>query len=210
MSAVQIPTKVRSLAIQFRRSMIGAFAFISIWSTGAFAQTSHSHPAPSQPAQTEEQKNNQSALIKIVRDATERFQDVAEAGREGYTLQFGCVSGPDQGAMGLHFVNFDLVSRGIIDPTRPQIIIYEPTADGHLKLIGVDFLIIASMWDGDKSHTGPPQLMGQLFHFWESPNRFGLPAFYTLHIWAWKDNPNGAFVNWHPNVSCQQFNGQTP
>jgi hypothetical protein len=190
--------------------MIGAFAFISIWSTGAFAQTSHSHPAPSQPAQTEEQKNNQSALIKIVRDATERFQDVAEAGREGYTLQFGCVSGPDQGAMGLHFVNFDLVSRGIIDPTRPQIIIYEPTADGHLKLIGVDFLIIASMWDGDKSHTGPPQLMGQLFHFWESPNRFGLPAFYTLHIWAWKDNPNGAFVNWHPNVSCQQFNGQTP
>jgi len=38
-----------------------------------------------------------------------------------------------------------------------------------------------------------------------SPNRFGLPAFYTLHVWAWKDNPNGAFTNWHPNVSCQSF-----
>ena len=207
MNVVQVPTKVRSLAIQFHRSMICAFAFISICSTGAFAQTNHPHTASSQ-AQTDDQKNNQSALIKIVRDATERFQDVAEAGREGYTLQFGCVSGPDQGAMGLHFVNFDLVSRGIIDPTRPQIVIYEPTGDGRLKLIGVDFLLIASVWDADKTHTGPPQLMGQLFHYWESPNRFGLPAFYTLHIWAWKENPNGAFVNWHPNVSCQQFNGQ--
>jgi hypothetical protein len=50
--------------------------------------------------------------------------------------------------------------------------------------------------------------MGQLYHYFESPNRFGLPAFYTLHVWAWKENPNGAFVNWHPNVSCKAFAGQ--
>jgi len=73
-------------------------------------------------------------------------------------------------------------------------------------LIGADFLVFADAWD--KKNQGPPELMGQLFHYWESPNRFGLPAFYTLHIWAWKDNPNGAFVNWHPKVSCQQFGGQ--
>ncbi|MGB9119932.1 MAG: hypothetical protein WCE73_04880, partial [Candidatus Angelobacter sp.] len=24
--------------------------------------------------------------------------------------------------------------------------------------------------------------------------------------WAWKENPNGAFVNWHPHVSCKAFN----
>jgi hypothetical protein len=52
--------------------------------------------------------------------------------------------------------------------------------------------------------------MGQLFHLFDAPNRFGLPAFYTLHVWAWKDNPNGAFVNWHPNVSCESFTGQNP
>jgi hypothetical protein len=23
--------------------------------------------------------------------------------------------------------------------------------------------------------------------------------------WGWKDNPNGAFVNWHPHVSCNSF-----
>jgi len=39
----------------------------------------------------------------------------------------------------------------------------------------------------------------------EAPNRFGPPAFYTLHVWAWKGNPC-AFVNWHPYVNCSQFN----
>jgi len=47
-----------------------------------------------------------SALLKVVRDATERFQDVSVAEAAGYQLQFGCVSGPDFGAMGMHFVNW--------------------------------------------------------------------------------------------------------
>ena len=108
--------------------------------------------------------------------------------------------------MGLHYVNSALVNKGVLDATRPQIVIYEPTAVGGLKLIGADYLLIAAAWDA--KHKTPPELMGQLFHYWESPNRFGLPAFYTLHVWAWKDNPNGAFVNWHPHVACQLFAGQ--
>jgi hypothetical protein len=103
-----------------------------------------------------------------------------------------------------------LVNSGVIDATRPQIVIYEPTENGRLKLIGADFLVLADQWNKDPKHTAPPELMGQLFHLFEAPNRFGLPAFYTLHVWAWKDNPNGAFVNWHPNVSCEQFSGQLP
>jgi hypothetical protein len=38
-----------------------------------------------------------------------------------------------------------------------------------------------------------------------SPNRYGLPAYYALHVWAWRDNPNGAFVDWNPHVSCEGF-----
>ena len=110
--------------------------------------------------------------------------------------------------MGLHYVNMELVGSGEIDPTRPQIVIYEPMPNGHLRLIGADFLVIASQWDAAHPGQGAPQLMGQLFHYFESPNRFGLPAFYTLNVWAWKQNPNGAFVNWHPNVSCQSYAGQ--
>ncbi len=44
--------------------------------------------------------------------------------------------------------------------------------------------------------------MGQLLHRFESPNRFGLPDFYTLQVLAWKENPTGMFVNWHSYVKC--------
>jgi hypothetical protein len=156
--------------------------------------------------------DKQSALLKLVRNATARFKDVSEAEREHYALLFGCVSGPDEGAMGLHFVNMDLLNEvnttGKLDPTRPQIVLYEAQPNRTLKLTGADFLVYAEAWDA--IHPGvTPQLMGQIFHYFEAPNRFGLPAFYTLHVWAWKDNPKGAFVNWHPNVSCQSFVGQT-
>jgi hypothetical protein len=174
-------------------------AIINVHALPALAQDTHSHTA---------QQNNRQAqtLLNVVRQATERFQDVSVAQAEGYQLQFGCVTGPDAGAMGLHYVNGALVSSGTIDAQHPQIVIYEQTPDGKLKLTGADFLVIASQWDAQ--HSGPPELMGQLFHYFESPNRFGLPAFYALHVWAWKENPNGAFVNWHPNVSCQFFSGQ--
>ncbi len=110
--------------------------------------------------------------------------------------------------MGLHYVNFDLVFDGELDPTKPEIVIYEPLPGGKLQLVGADYLVLADAWDAKK--LGPPQLMGQLMHLFESPNRFGLPAFYTLHVWAWKDNPTGTFVNWHPKVSCDSFSGRNP
>jgi hypothetical protein len=194
----------RQFARQFRYSMI-AFALVNVCFLRALAQDVHSHPTTTQNEQT---RNQQSALLKSVREATERFQDVRAAENEGYHLEFGCVSGDDFGAMGLHYVNDTLVGNGIVDVNHPQIVLYEAQPDGSLKLTGADYLVIASAWD--QKHPGTsPQLMGQIFHYFESPNRFGLPAFYTLHVWAWKDNPKGAFVNWHPNVSCQSFVGQT-
>jgi hypothetical protein len=196
--------KIARLVTQFQHSML-ALVLMGVCPGGALAQNGHSHETTGQPQQL---TSAQSALLKTVRDNTERFKDVSVAEREGYSLLFGCVSGPDAGAMGLHYVNLSLVAAGVVDATRPQIVIYEPMPDGHLQLIGADFLVIASDWDKAHPGQGAPQLMGQLFHYFESPNRFGLPAFYTLHVWAWKENPNGAFVNWHPNVSCQAFVGQ--
>jgi len=181
-----------------------ALAVLAAGASHAVAQDEHS------PMQMDRMEHHQSgnltgALLKIVRESTARFKDVNAAMAEGYVLQFGCVTGSDSGAMGLHYVNGDLVNSGVLDPTKPQIVIYEPMPDGSLKLIGADYLVIAETWN--KTHSGPPEMMGQLFHLFDAPNRFGLPAFYTLHVWAWKDNPNGAFVNWHPNVSCASYAG---
>jgi hypothetical protein len=199
--------KLKRFTMPFQCSMI-ALAVIGTYPSYAVAQDVHAHKATEQEAEmTLEQQAAANTLLKIVRDSTEKYQDVKVAEAQGYALQFGCVTGDDAGAMGLHYVNGDLVKSGVLDPTRPQIVIYEPTANG-LKLIGADFLIFADAWNA--AHTDPPQLMGQLFHLFPSPNRFLLPAFYTLHVWAWKQNPQGTFVNWHPHVSCATFTAPRP
>jgi hypothetical protein len=212
MSTVRFPTFVTKI----RQLVKSAYFLISLVLLNiiplcglALAQAGHSHTStPQHQELTPEQLSQQSALLKIVRESTARFQDVKAAEYEGYRLEFGCVSGPDSGAMGLHYVNDTLVGNGIVDPTRPQIVLYEAQPNGTLKLTGADYLVLAEAWDA-KHGGAPPQLMGQIFHYFETPNRFGLKAFYTLHVWAWKENPNGAFVNWHPDVSCQSFVGQT-
>ena len=178
--------------------LIATMAIGGAWQSHPLAQSGHVHEAASQ---SQQQRAN--ALVDVVREATERYKDVAIADAAGYKLQFGCVSGPDSGAMGLHYVNGPLVMDGEIDPTKPEIVIYEPTANGGVKLVGADFLVLADAWNA--KHSSPPEMMGQLFHLFEAPNRFGLPAFYTLHVWAWKPNPTGTFVNWHAKVSCDAF-----
>jgi hypothetical protein len=183
-----------------------ALILLNVFPWAVMAQDGHSHTMQQQRETGRDGQSSAGALIKAVREANERFKDVAVAEREGYALQFGCVSGSDSGAMGLHYVNGALVNSGVLDVNHPHIVIYEPAPGGGLRLIGADFLLLADAWNAKNS--GPPELMGQLFHLFESPNRFGLPAFYTLHVWAWKDNPKGAFVNWHPHVSCDSFAGQ--
>ena len=200
--------KVRRFARQLQFSTV-ALALMSVGPLPALAQDGHSHMPTAQTNElTPDQKSKASALLSKVRESTERFKNVEVAEAEGYELQFGCVSGDSAGAMGLHYVNGGLVGKGVIDAAHPQIVIYEPTSDGRLRLIGADYLILVEQWKADKKHTAPPELMGQLFHLFDEPNRFGLKAFYSLHVWAWKDNPNGAFVNWHPNVSCEPFTGK--
>jgi hypothetical protein len=194
---------VERFALRLAQQLLGALALLGLVPSLGFAQAHDLHTAPTAAHESTSKHKEMNALVAAVRDATDRFRDVAVAQAEGYALQFGCVSGPDFGAMGLHFVNGALVGDDVLDPARPEIVIYEPTADGRVRLIGADFLVLKDVWDA--THSAAPQLMGQLLHLFEAPNRFGLPAFYTLHVWAWKDNPNGTFVNWHPKVSCDGF-----
>ena len=51
----------------------------------------------------------------------------------------------------------------------------------------------------------PPTLIGQAFNYVGAPNRYHLPAFYELHVWAWKQNPNGTFTDWNPKVPCEEY-----
>src|SRR5215471_8529505 len=105
----------------------------------ALAQEVHPHAGMIQQQPSGHRGADPGALVRIVRESTERFKDVKVAENEGYALAFGCVTGPDAGAMGLHYVNGQILSRNELDPTRPTIVIYEPQSDGTLRLIGADF-----------------------------------------------------------------------
>jgi len=148
----------------------------------------HEHAAPAK-------------LVQIVRDATRQFIDVNAATAAGYGQFLGCVTGPDHGAMGIHYVKGSLVADGLLDATQPEALIYEPS-NGKLRLVGVEFIVDATTWLAN--HNGQaPVLEGQSFQFVGTPNRYGIGSIFELHVWAWRDNPNGAFVDWNNQVSCE-------
>ena len=144
--------------------------------------------------------NTSAKLVELVRNATRQFFDVNVATAANYQPFLGCVSGPDHGAMGIHYVNGTLVGDGQIDASQPEALIYEP-AEGGLRLVGVEFIVDSATWLAN--HDSPPVLEGQTFQLVGSPNRYGLAAFFELHVWAWRDNPNGAFVDWNNRVTCE-------
>jgi hypothetical protein len=86
---------------------------------------------------------------------------------------------------------------------HPEAIIYEPRKNGAPQIVGVEFIVIADDWHA--ANDMPPVLMGHVFNYIGSPNRYGLPAFYELHVWAWKANPNGTFSDFNPKVSCDHY-----
>jgi hypothetical protein len=154
--------------------------------------------APAQQQKQSEGQADQDKLVQIVRNATRQYvDDVKAATSAGYGAALGCVSGSDHGAMGIHYVNGSLVN-GPIDPTHPQALIYEPQSNGELKLVGVEFIILASALPPNAA----PQVEGHLMLYVDGPNRYGLPPFFELHVWAWRDNPQGPFVDWNDHVSC--------
>ena len=139
-------------------------------------------------------------LVQLVRNATKDFQDVRNV-PAGYGPFLGCVSGPDHGAMGVHYVNGDLVGDGKLEVAHPEALIYE-TLNGQTKLVGVEYIVDAATWLAHNDNT-PPVLEGQSFNLVGIPNRYNIPApFFELHVWAWRHNPNGTFVDWNDHVSC--------
>ena len=149
--------------------------------------------------------NTRGPLAAAVRHATERYRDVNEALAVGYVQFGGCVSGPEEGAMGVHFSNFALFDDKL-KVEEPEVLVYEPK-NGRLHLVAAEYVTPADAWQASHDDFDLPHLMGHLFHFAPGPNRYGPPAFYELHVWAWKNNPRGTFADWNPDVSCADWEG---
>jgi hypothetical protein len=139
-------------------------------------------------------------LVQQVREGTRQYIDVNNATAAGYGPFLGCVAGTDHGAMGVHYVNGTLLGNLTLDPAQPQALIYEPS-NGKMTLVGVEFILDAANWLAANNNT-PPVLNGQVFNFVGAPNRFNIPSFFELHVWAWRENPQGSFVDWNNHVTC--------
>jgi len=166
--------------------------------------------APSQTAQQASPARTEPSPLKDrVRKATERFRDLEVAMAEGWIPATPCVSGPDAGAMGVHFVHPqpDRVGDGALDADAPEFLIYEPLPGGAMRLVGVEFVVLAADWEHRHPQGGTPSLEGNLLNFVGAPNRYGLPPFYELHVWAWENNPKGSFADWNTQVSCDRQPG---
>jgi hypothetical protein len=167
------------------------FVFVTFVSTaaaaGAGGQDQSQHAMP--------MLGTNSGLVEHVREISQDFRRTPPPGYDEFP---GCVSGPQQGAMGVHFVDGSAVD-GTLDVSHPEAFVYE-RRNGGLRLVAVEYIVPLAAWQ----EPHPPVLEGQLFQFIDAPNRFGLPPFYELHVWAWRENPDGAFVDWNTLVSCER------
>lgn len=140
--------------------------------------------------------------LAAAKKATARFRSVHTAVKAGYTQlrdarKVACIDLPGSGGMGVHYVNGDLVKDAILDPRRPEALVYEPRGNA-LHLGALEYIVFVKTW---KKIT-PPALFGRTFDYVGAGNRYGLPPFWALHAWVWKPNPVGTVMAWNPRVSC--------
>jgi hypothetical protein len=148
--------------------------------------------------------------ISVVKQETAKFADLTVAKQAGYGLLkdrkgISCIAmdpmpGMAMGAMGIHYASPALVGDGELDLHTPEALVYRPVAGGRLRLAALEYVVIKQAWDA--KHNGTPVMFGHRFNTTPAGNRFGLPAFYSLHVWLFQRNPSGEFAMWNPLVRC--------
>jgi hypothetical protein len=144
---------------------------------------------------------SQSEELEAVRRATVRYHSVAQAERDGYIRITGCVASP-AGAMGIHLANADLMNDGVLDPERPEILLYMPKGKG-LRLVGVEYWLRDSDQDLG-TNDDLPSLFGQPFNGPMAGHIPGMPVHFDLHVWTWEANPAGVFEPYNSSLRCPQ------
>ena len=138
-----------------------------------------------------------------------KYQDVNVAKAAGYAPASPCTFFPggggnassDQGGMGVHFMNQAYVADGKLIPSKPELLVYQPTANGGFQLVAAEYFKPDAdqnvKTDGDR-----PTLFGRAFDGPMLGHAPGMPIHYDLHVWFWKYNTDGLFAEWNPAVTC--------
>jgi hypothetical protein len=116
--------------------------------------------------------------LSALRAATAKFHDLDATLASGRVDLHLCV---DQ--MGQHYANPSTFSDGILSPTDPEAMVYQQDAQGHLRLVAVEWV-----------STTPGEVMGMPLHFNPAVN------LWVMHAWVWAPNPAGMFADMNPRI----------
>ncbi|MEX2285284.1 MAG: hypothetical protein WEE89_22555 [Gemmatimonadota bacterium] len=145
------------------------------------------------PSTTREDDPRVARDLRQLRLSTAPFRTLDAAATAGYAgVVKDCLVHEHHGAMGYHHVNASVVDARL-DLDRPEILLYERISEREYRLNGMEFIVPYRVWPRD---SVAPLLMGQSLKHEDN-----LKIWY-LHVWAWKENPNGLFADFHPAVKC--------
>lgn len=145
----------------------------------------HNHAATLAP-------EDRQALAQL-RRATAPFHDLQTAMEAGWNAAITpCLEDP-AGGMGVHMANLSLFD-DVVEETLPETLVYEPRQNGTMRLVAVEFIVPFSARGPDEE---APEAFGQTFHADEAV------GIWALHVWIWRQNPNGLFADWNPKVTCE-------
>lgn len=171
------------------------------------------------------------AELETVRAATEKYRDVKVAEAEGYLRDpfDHCITARDEGRprqlgdMGLHYFRPDLLAITATEPRvdgagthtdfrQPAVLIYEPQADGSLELVAIENLVFEKSWKATGTTETPSYYGNDYYHMVDNPltpvdEAHLFQPHHELHMWLYRDNPNGLFAQFNPNVSCEHHGG---
>jgi hypothetical protein len=140
--------------------------------------------------------DDSNGLLGQVRGATAKYHRIDAAIADGYVSTFECVAIAGA-AMGVHYVKPPLLMDAVADAEQPEALVYEPQPNGTFKLVAVEYIVLQGPWQG-AGRSGVPSLFGEDFDAGAGP----MGPWYTLHVWAWRQNPDGLFAPFNSKASC--------
>lgn len=174
-----------------------------------------------------QQEEMNEPTLEEIQMATQKYRDINVALEEGYiadpmnTCEMAPMMGrpAEDGGMGIHYFRPDLLGITATEPRvdgvgthidflQPAILLYEPQANGSMELIAVENLVFAKAWY-DEGNNAPPTFHGVAFdHMKDNPGTeldeaHMFEEHYDRHVWVHRENPNGVFSPFNPNVSCE-------
>lgn len=172
------------------------------------------------------------AEIEKVRVATLKYNDIKVALAEGYVPAppGHCITAaseglpPQWGGMGIHYINPAMLKITGAQPKvhgesthtdfmKPGILLYEPMADGSMKLVGVENLVFLHAWQ-QAGNQAPPTFAGRSYDTMadnsgtEQDEAHNFEPHMDQHVYFAKSaNPRDQLNPFNPSVTCEHHKG---